>query len=172
MSYSHEWGRNGCFLPSPPGALGRGQKVKYYLISIAKSISKMFIPSFVCVLNNERFKRYQTGFSFCCLDHALGVILCVLMGPKLNSIHPLSVMLPPLKSLDQIQPNLMCELLKCSFYETSFYSIFALYETKLISTAPAKIEILICNVKNVFYDNIKERLKICTMKLLLTPLMR
>ena len=56
-----------------PGAHGRGQKVKYQLISITKSISKIFIPNFVCVLTNERYKKYQTGFSFCCLGHAPGV---------------------------------------------------------------------------------------------------
>ena len=61
------------FLAPPPGALGRGQKVKYHLISITKSISKIFIPNFVCVLTNERYKTYQTGFSFCSLSHAPGV---------------------------------------------------------------------------------------------------
>ena len=60
------------FLAPLPGALGRGQKVKY-LISITKSISKIFIPNFVCVLTNERYKTYQTGFSFCPLGHASGV---------------------------------------------------------------------------------------------------
>ena len=44
------------FWAPPPGALGRGQKVKYHLISITKSISKIFIPNFVCVLTNERHK--------------------------------------------------------------------------------------------------------------------
>ena len=57
----------------PPGALGRGQKVKYHLFSITKSISKIFIPNFVCVLTNERYKTYQTGFVFCPLNHALVV---------------------------------------------------------------------------------------------------
>ena len=57
----------------PPGALGRGQKVKYHLISITKSISKIFIPNFVCVLTNERYKTYQTGFLFCLLGLAPGV---------------------------------------------------------------------------------------------------
>ena len=61
------------FLAAPTGALGRGQKVKYHLISITKSISKIFIPNFVCVLTNERYKTYQTGFSFCPLGHATGV---------------------------------------------------------------------------------------------------
>ena len=58
------------FLATPPGARGRGQKVKYYKISITKTISKIFIPNFVCVLTNERYKTYQTGFSFCRLVHA------------------------------------------------------------------------------------------------------
>ena len=53
--------------------LGRAQKVKYHLISIIKSISKIFIPKFVCVLTNEKYKTYQTGFSFCPLGHASGV---------------------------------------------------------------------------------------------------
>ena len=61
------------FLALHPGALGRGQKVKYHLISINKSISKIFIPNFVCVLTNERYKTYQTGFLFCCLGHSPGV---------------------------------------------------------------------------------------------------
>ena len=61
------------FLAPPPGALGRGQKIKYHLISITKSISKIFIPNFACVLTNERYKIYQTGFLFCRLGHAPGV---------------------------------------------------------------------------------------------------
>ena len=60
------------FLAPPPGALGRGQKVKYHLISIAKSISKIFIPKFVCVLTNKRYKTYQMGFALCRLGHAHG----------------------------------------------------------------------------------------------------
>ena len=72
MSYSHELGAQSknFFLAPPPGALGRGQKVTYHLISITKSISKIFTPNFVCVLTNERYKTYQTGFIFCCLGHA------------------------------------------------------------------------------------------------------
>ena len=61
------------FLALPPGALRRGQKVLYHLISITKSISKIFIPNFVCVLTNERYKTYQTGFLFCRLGHAPGM---------------------------------------------------------------------------------------------------
>ena len=75
VSYSHKWGaqRKKIFLAPPPGALGRGQKVKYHLISITKSISKIFIPNFVCVLTNKRYKTYQMGFLFCRLGHAPGV---------------------------------------------------------------------------------------------------
>ena len=57
------------FAPAPWGP-GEGSKVKYHLISIIKSISKIFIPNCVCVLTNERHKAYQTGFSFCRLGHA------------------------------------------------------------------------------------------------------
>ena len=103
--------RNVFFLAPPPGALGRGQKVKYHLISITKSISKIFIPKFVCVLKNERFKTYQSGFLFCCLGHALGVGLGVLRGQNQIPSCCLSIMLSPPKPLDEIQPNLVCELL-------------------------------------------------------------
>ena len=66
------------------------------------------------VLTNERYKTYQTGFSFCHLGHALGVGLGVLRGPTLNSI-----MLSPPKPLDQIQPNSVCELLTCMGHATT-----------------------------------------------------
>ena len=63
------------FWPSP---MGRGQKVKYHIISITKAISKIFIPYFVCVLTNERYNTYQTRFSFC----RPGVILGALGVPR------------------------------------------------------------------------------------------
>ena len=72
------------FLAPPPGALWRGQKVKHHLISITKSISKIFIPNFVCVLTNESYKTYQTGFLFCRLGHALGVGLGGYLGAKIK----------------------------------------------------------------------------------------
>ena len=71
-------GRATAFFAPPPGALGRDQKVQYHLISITKSISKIFILNFVCVLTNERYKAYQTGFSLCSLGHAPGVGLWAL----------------------------------------------------------------------------------------------
>ena len=66
--------------PCPPEALGRGQKVKYHLISITKSISKIFKVNFVCLLTNERYKTYQTGFSFDRLCYAPGVGLGGTLG--------------------------------------------------------------------------------------------
>ena len=69
---------------SPHRAPGRGQKVKYHLISITKSISKIFIPNFVCVLTNERYKTYQTGILFCCLCDALRVGLGGSLGAKIK----------------------------------------------------------------------------------------
>ena len=66
--------------------LGKGQMVIYHLILITKSISKMFIPNFVCVLTNERNKTYRTGFLFCCLGHALGVWLGGLRVQESNSV--------------------------------------------------------------------------------------
>ena len=75
------------FAPSH-GALGSGQKVKYHLISITKSISKIFFTklNFVCVLTNERYKTYQTGSSFCCLGHAPWVGLWALGVPRWSKI--------------------------------------------------------------------------------------
>ena len=66
----HEWGvqRKKNFWPRPLGPW-----VKYHSISITKSISKIFIANFVCVLTNERYKTYQTGFLFFRLGHAPGV---------------------------------------------------------------------------------------------------
>ena len=75
VSYSHEWGvqRQTFFwsLPTGPWEGVKRSKIDFFLIS--KSISKTFIPNFVCVLTNERYKTYQTRFSFCRLGHAPGV---------------------------------------------------------------------------------------------------
>ena len=75
VSYSHGWGaqRKKKLWAPPLGALGRGQRVKYHLITNTKSISKIFIPNFVCVLTNESYKTYQTVFLFCRLGHSLEV---------------------------------------------------------------------------------------------------
>ena len=46
------------------------------------SISKIFIPNFVCILTNERYKTNQTRYLFCPLGHALGVGLWGTGGAK------------------------------------------------------------------------------------------
>ena len=46
------------FLAPPPGTLGRGQKVKYNLISITKV--KIFIPNFVCS-HKRKIKNITDG---------------------------------------------------------------------------------------------------------------
>ena len=61
------------FLAPLPGAFGRGQKAKYHLISITKSISKICIPNFVCS-HKCKIQNVSDGFFlFCCLGHAPGV---------------------------------------------------------------------------------------------------
>ena len=92
-----------------PRILGMCQKVKHHLISITKSISKICIPNFVCVLTNERCKTYQTGFHSVDWVMTKGLDLGVLRGKK-KSVCP-TVMLSPPKPLDKIPPNLVCELL-------------------------------------------------------------
>ena len=42
-------------------------------ISLTCQFQRFFIPNSVCVLTNERYKTYQTGFLFCRLGHAPGV---------------------------------------------------------------------------------------------------
>ena len=37
------------------------------------SVSNIFKPNFVCLLTNERYKTYQTGFTFSLLGDAPGV---------------------------------------------------------------------------------------------------
>ena len=71
---SHKWGVQRQIFGSPgvwgPGEWSKGQ-ISFnfnYIVNL-----KDFIPSFVCVLTNERYKKYQTGFLFCRLGDALGV---------------------------------------------------------------------------------------------------
>ena len=63
------------FFGPPPWGPGEGSKGQISFISITKSVSKIFMPNFVCVLSNARYKTYQMGVSFCHQDHAPGVWL-------------------------------------------------------------------------------------------------
>ena len=93
-----------------------GNRVKYNLFSITKSVSKFCVPNFLLILTIERHGiiTYLMGFSFCRLGYALGVGLGGAWGVKNEILSVcLFVMLSPPKPLGQIQPNLDCELLTC-----------------------------------------------------------
>ena len=53
-----------------------------YTFTSVESTTEIFIPNFVCVLTNKRYKTYQTKSSFCGVGHAPGVGLGVLWGKK------------------------------------------------------------------------------------------
>ena len=74
--------RNSTFLTQPPWALGRGQKVKYQLISITKSISNIFKSNIGRQITNEIYKTYQMGFFFRRLGQAPGMGLEGVHGSK------------------------------------------------------------------------------------------
>ena len=94
----------------PPGAFGRGQKVKYHSIWITKSISKVFKPNFVYLLTNERYITNQMGFSFGRLGHAQGWDLGVLWGGwGSKSFFP------------EFQPDLVCALLTWMAHKPAQY---------------------------------------------------
>ena len=57
----------------PPWGLGEGPKGQISLNLNTKSISKIFKLHFECLLTNERYKTYQTGFLFNRMGHAPGV---------------------------------------------------------------------------------------------------
>ena len=58
MSYSYEWGvQRQIFFAPPPGAEGRGQKIKYHLISITKSISR-FLYQTLCVFSRMKDTKH------------------------------------------------------------------------------------------------------------------
>ena len=76
MSYLHEWHMqpHNFLGPHPPGALGGAKRSNIIKSQFnTKMISKIFKQNFVCLLTNERYKTYQTGFSFDCLGHAPGI---------------------------------------------------------------------------------------------------
>ena len=73
-------------LAPPPGALKRGQKVKYHLISITKSISKIFIPKFVCVFSQMKDKNISNGFFILSPGSCPRVGLGGTKGQKSNSV--------------------------------------------------------------------------------------
>ena len=98
------------FGPAPWGP-GEGSKGQISFNFNYKVNFKDFFSNFVCVLTNERYKRYQTGFILLPGSCHRGGTLGVLRGQNQILSCCLSVMLSPPKPLDEIQPNLVCELL-------------------------------------------------------------
>ena len=73
---------NGIFLPRP---LGEGRKVKYRLISVTMSFSKIFIPNFVCVLKDKHTRRNFHSVAWAILQGwDFGALGCP-GGPKIMS---------------------------------------------------------------------------------------
>ena len=73
VSYSQEWDVQWqCFFCHAPWGPGEGSKGQISFNFKYKVSFKDFIPNFVCVLANKRYKTYQMVFLFCCLGHALG----------------------------------------------------------------------------------------------------
>ena len=65
--------RQTSFGPAPWGP-GEGLKdLMSFNFSFKVIFKDFFLPNVVCVLTYERYKTYQTGFSFCSLGHAPGV---------------------------------------------------------------------------------------------------
>ena len=78
----------------PWGGAKRSNMIKFQLLSQFQIFLNL---NFVCLLTNEIYKTYQTGFSFLRLGHAPGVGFGGTEGQKLF--------------FSEIQPNLVCELL-------------------------------------------------------------
>ena len=91
VSCSHEWGvQRHIFWPRPLGPWGgpKGQiSLNIIKFQLQSQFQRFFKTNFVCLLTNERYKTYQTGFSFGRLGHAPGVRLggTVGVGVKKNS---------------------------------------------------------------------------------------
>ena len=55
---------------------GPGEGSNIIKFQLQSQFQRFFISNFVYVLTNERYKTYQTGFSYCRLGNAPGVGLC------------------------------------------------------------------------------------------------
>ena len=78
VSYLHEWHMQrheflGLQPPPPPRPWGGVKRSNIIKSQLLNPIPKIFKPNFACLLTNERYKTYQTGFSFDGLGHAPGV---------------------------------------------------------------------------------------------------
>ena len=66
---------NGTFLfwPRPLGPWGGAKRSNIIKFQLLSQFQRFLKPNFVCLLTNERYKTYQTGFSFGRLGHAPGL---------------------------------------------------------------------------------------------------
>ena len=88
-----------CPVPWGPGEGPKGQISLNIIKFQLQGQFQRFLPNFVCLLTHERYKTYQTGFSFGRLSHAPGVGLR-------GTVEGLGV-----NFFFEIQPDLVCELL-------------------------------------------------------------
>ena len=66
--------------PHPLGPWGGAKRSNIIKSQSQSQFQRFFKPNFVCLLTIERYKTYQTGFSFRRLGHAPGVGLGGTMG--------------------------------------------------------------------------------------------
>ena len=85
------------FCPAPWGGAKRSNTIIFQL----QSLFQRFLNQTLCLLTNERYKTYQTGFSFGRLGHSQGMGL----GGTVGGWGAKMLFFP------EIQPDLVCELL-------------------------------------------------------------
>ena len=115
---------------------------------------RFFIPNFVCVLTKERYKKYQTGFSFWRLGHAPGVGLGDTGGPKIFFIQ---TWLCGISNGSILGPNRrywgrnrrLCQRPILRFYVTDFVHTLLICDKPVYENVTVKIEVvfLVCNRK-------------------------
>ena len=93
------------FGPAPwgPGEGSKGQISLNIIKFQLQSQFERFFDQTLCLLTHERYKTYQTGFSFGGLGHALGVGLGGTVGGWGGGGSK--------KKFSEIQPDLVCEFL-------------------------------------------------------------
>ena len=96
------------FWPRPLGPWGGVKGSNIIKFELQRQFLSFLYQLYVCS-HKLKIQIYQTGFSFCLMGNVLGVGLWVLKGQKLNFVCPAGMLSPP-QPLDEIQPNLVCDL--------------------------------------------------------------
>ena len=102
MSFLHEWHthRRHFFGHRALGPWGGAKRSNIIKSELQSQFQRFLKPNFVYLLTNERYKTYQTGFSFGRLGHAHGWDLGVPWGAGGSK-----------KFFSEIQPDFVFELL-------------------------------------------------------------